>query len=63
MVDPRSAIGDTEPGVVPGFFFLEVSMHRRPVNKSKSAAHFRRNVGKTKAINMKAAPMRGGIRL
>lgn len=38
-------------------------MHRRPVNKHKSAASFRRHVGKTKAINMKAAPMRGGIRL
>lgn len=38
-------------------------MHRRPVNKFKSAKQFKRNVSRTKAPNMKAAPMRGGIRL
>lgn len=38
-------------------------MHRNSVNKAKSAGKFRRNVGKTKAINAKGAPMRGGIRL
>lgn len=38
-------------------------MYRMPVNKHKSAAKFKRHVGKTKAINNKAAPMRGGIRL
>lgn len=38
-------------------------MHRMPVNKHKSAAKFRRNVGRAKAINFKAWPMRGGIRL
>lgn len=32
------------------------------VNKQKSAAQFRGNMRKTKAINMKG-PMRGGIRL
>lgn len=38
-------------------------MHRKPVNKFKSAKVFKRHVGKTKAVNMYAAPMRGGIRL
>lgn len=38
-------------------------MYRRPVNKSRSAAKFRHQVGKTKFANMRAAPMRGGIRL
>lgn len=38
-------------------------MKRYPVNKFKSAKKFRRNVGKTKLVNLKAAPMRGGIRL
>lgn len=36
---------------------------RHPVNKHKSANKFRKQIGKTKAINMRAAPMRGGIRL
>lgn len=34
-----------------------------PVNKAKSARTFRRNVSRTKAANVKAGPMRGGIRL
>lgn len=38
-------------------------MRRFPVNKSKSAKQFRRNVGRTKAPNVKVGPMRGGIRL
>lgn len=38
-------------------------MKRYNVNKHKSANKFKSNVGKTKAINMRAAPMRGGIRL
>lgn len=37
--------------------------YRRPVNKHKSARSFKRNVGKTKMANVRAAPMRGGIRL
>lgn len=37
-------------------------MRRHPVNKFKSAKTFRRNSGRTKAINL-AGPMRGGIRL
>lgn len=44
-------------------------MHRKPVNKAKSAAEFRRNASKTKAANVQHSkgvqqgPMRGGIRL
>lgn len=37
--------------------------YRRRVNKGRSARKFRRNVGRTKSINMRAAPMRGGFRL
>lgn len=35
--------------------------HRRKVNKRRSARQFRRNVARTKAINV--IPMRGGYRL
>lgn len=38
-------------------------MHRNSVNKYKSAKKFKKHMGKTKSINMRAAPMRGGIRL
>jgi len=38
-------------------------MYRKPVNKNSSAKQFRKNTQRTKAANMKAAPMRGGIRL
>lgn len=38
-------------------------MHRRPVSKSFEAKKFRRNVGRTKSVNLRGAPMRGGIRL
>lgn len=37
-------------------------MARYRVNKGASARKFRRNVNRTKALNMKG-PMRGGIRL
>lgn len=37
--------------------------YRSGVNKKRSARKFRRNVGRTKAINMRAMPMRGGTRL
>lgn len=37
--------------------------YRKPVNKGASARKFRSNTTRTKAVNMKAAPMRGGIRL
>lgn len=36
---------------------------RRPVSKGKSARSFRKGVSRTKAINLRGAPMRGGIRL
>lgn len=38
-------------------------MKRKPVNKRHSARVFKRHVSHTKAPNMAAAPMRGGIRL
>lgn len=38
-------------------------MFRRPVNKYSSAKKFRSNVRRTKAVNMRLNPMRGGIRL
>lgn len=36
---------------------------RYGVNKQRSAGKFRRNVSRTKVINLKGAPMRGGWRL
>lgn len=36
---------------------------RRGVNKSRSAGKFRRDVRKTKAINVAPPPRRGGYRL
>lgn len=36
---------------------------RGHVHKGKSAGTFRRNVGRTPAINVRGAPMRGGWRL
>ena len=41
----------------------EFQMHRHHVNKRKSAGTFRKHVSHTKSINMRGAPMRGGIRL
>lgn len=38
-------------------------MHRQGVNKYRSARKFKKHLGRTKSINMRAAPMRGGIRL
>lgn len=37
--------------------------YRRSVNKQKAAKAFRRDSGRTKAINVAPKPMRGGIRL
>lgn len=37
-------------------------LKRHSVSKKHSARKFRKNVGRTKAVNMKG-PMRGGIRL
>ena len=36
---------------------------RRPVNKGRSARRFRRQAGRTKAVNIRGAMMRGGTRL
>lgn len=36
---------------------------RKPVNKSASARGFRNSSGRTAALNMRQAPMRGGWRL
>lgn len=36
---------------------------RQYVSKNASANKFRKNVGRTKAMNVSPAPMRGGIRL
>jgi len=55
MAMPRSC------GAIFRSYFM--SMYRKPVNKSRSAHKFKRNISKTKAPNMRAAPMRGGIRL
>nr|QJB19384.1 MAG: hypothetical protein [Microvirus sp.] len=38
-------------------------LSRSNVSKSRSAAQFRGNVGRTKGANIVVAPMRGGIRL
>lgn len=38
-------------------------MFRSHVNKHKSAGKFKKQISKTKSVNMRAAPMRGGIRL
>lgn len=36
---------------------------RYGTNKRQSARKFRRNVGRTKGLNIRPAPMRGGFRL
>jgi hypothetical protein len=38
-------------------------LRRKSVNKYKSAKSFRKQAGKTKSLNMRHAPMRGGYRL
>lgn len=38
-------------------------MRRYSVNKGQSARKFGSQLSRTKMLNMKAAPMRGGIRL
>lgn len=37
--------------------------YRHNVNKRASANKFKNNIRRTKAPNMRAAPMRGGIRM
>lgn len=36
---------------------------RHPVNKNRSARKFRRQAGRTKALNVRGPMMRGGTRL
>lgn len=38
-------------------------LKRIAVGKKRSVRKFRRNVSRTKGMNMRGAPMRGGIRL
>jgi hypothetical protein len=38
-------------------------MRRSPINSRRAAPAFNRSVGRTKAANTAAAPMRGGWRL
>lgn len=38
-------------------------LRRGGVDKRRSARAFRGHVGRTKSLNVKAGPMRGGIRL
>lgn len=38
-------------------------LKRKPVSKGASAHKFRKQVSRTQPVNLKAGPMRGGIRL
>lgn len=38
-------------------------LHRKPMSKYGAAKKFRRGVAKTKALNMRSTPQRGGFRL
>jgi len=49
-------VGDLEGGVMR-------PVKRYGVSKGRSAGKFRHQVSKTKSVNMRGAPMRGGIRL
>jgi hypothetical protein len=40
-----------------------MSLYRKPMNKKVAAKKFRYGVSKTKAINMRTSPQRGGFRL
>lgn len=44
-------------------YFVGGFMYRNRVNKRRSAKTFRKNVGRTKGINMSGSPPRGGRRL
>jgi len=39
------------------------TLHRKHVNKRKSAKSFRKHVSRTKSANVRSAPQRGGWRL
>ena len=38
-------------------------LHRKPMSKKHAAKIFRHGVAKTKALNMRSTPQRGGFRL
>ena len=38
-------------------------LHRKPMSKHSAARRFRKGVAKTKALNMRTSPQRGGFRL
>lgn len=38
-------------------------LKRLGVSKGRSARGFRKNISRTKSVNLRGAPMRGGIRL
>jgi len=40
-----------------------MSLYRKPMSKHHTAKKFRRGSAKTKALNMRMAPNRGGFRL
>lgn len=40
-----------------------MSLYRSRVNKGRSASKFRSNVSRTKSVNLRSTPMRGGWRL
>lgn len=40
-----------------------IPIKRNGVSKRRSAKKFRRNVGRSKVLNLRQAPMRGGWRL
>lgn len=40
-----------------------MSLYRKPMSKYSAAKKFRRGVSKTKALNMRTSPQRGGFRL
>lgn len=38
-------------------------LHRKPMNKHRAARKFRHGVSRTKSLNMRNSPQRGGFRL
>lgn len=49
--------------LLPSGFDFGGFMFRRPVNKRRSAGKFKRQVSRTKSLNSRMAPNRGGWRL
>ena len=49
--------------VVKWFKKARFDMKRKPMNRQRGAAEFRREIKRTKAVNVAPGPMRGGIRL